>query len=64
MVILPEVSPDHLKHHISSLIGVVLASAGVLGPVLGGVLTHLTTWRWIFWIKFVTRIYFAPCLTG
>lgn len=51
MIIFPEVSPDHLKSYISSLVGMVIASAGVLGPVLGGVLTHYASWRWVFWIK-------------
>ncbi|WYZ46447.1 hypothetical protein EsH8_IX_000672 [Colletotrichum jinshuiense] len=51
MIIFPEVAPKHLLQHISSLIGMVIASAGVLGPVLGGILTHYASWRWIFWIN-------------
>lgn len=51
MVILPELCPPHLEQHMGSLIGIVLAGSGVLGPVLGGILTHYADWRWIFWIK-------------
>lgn len=51
MTIWPEVAPPHLQQHIASLAGVVIAMAGVLGPVLGGLLTHYASWRWIFWIK-------------
>ncbi|KAF9870111.1 major facilitator superfamily transporter [Colletotrichum karsti] len=62
MIIFPEVSPKHLRQHIASLVGMVIASAGVLGPVLGGILTHYASWRWIFWINgpvgFVSMIVF------
>ncbi|WQF83402.1 Putative sugar transporter, major facilitator superfamily, MFS transporter superfamily [Colletotrichum destructivum] len=51
MIIFPEVAPRHLLQYISSLVGMVIASAGVLGPVLGGILTHYASWRWIFWIN-------------
>lgn len=51
MIIFPEVAPKHLLQYMSSLVGMVIASAGVLGPVLGGILTHYASWRWIFWIK-------------
>ncbi|KFH42329.1 putative transporter-like protein [Hapsidospora chrysogenum ATCC 11550] len=46
-----ELCPPHLEQHIGSLIGIVLAGSGVLGPVLGGILTHYADWRWIFWIN-------------
>lgn len=51
MIILPEVTPDRAKKYIAALVGCVIASAGVLGPVLGGLLTQYTSWRWVFWIK-------------
>ena len=51
MVILPELCPPQLEQYIGSLIGIVLAGSGVLGPVLGGILTYYANWRWIFWIK-------------
>ncbi|RSL55579.1 hypothetical protein CEP54_009298 [Fusarium duplospermum] len=62
MIILPELSPPHLTQHIGALVGMVIALSGVLGPVLGGLLTHYTTWRWVFWINgpvgFVSLIIF------
>lgn len=50
-VISPEISPYRMRKYIGILAGMVVAISGVLGPVLGGVITHYTTWRWIFWIK-------------
>lgn len=50
-VILPEISPPKMFQAMGALVGAVVAMAGVLGPVLGGVITHYTTWKWIFWIK-------------
>jgi len=51
MIILPELTPDAQKRFIAAVIGVVVAIAGVLGPVLGGILTEYAGWRWIFYIN-------------
>jgi MFS family permease len=51
MVISPEISPPKYLHHVVSAIGATVAVAGVMGPVLGGIITGNTTWRWIFWLK-------------
>lgn len=51
MIMLPEMSPVHLRQHIGAMVGFVVAVAGVLGPVLGGLLTSYTSWRWVFWIN-------------
>ncbi|KAI8958927.1 major facilitator superfamily transporter [Daldinia sp. FL1419] len=51
MVILPEVAPMKVKRFIGGLIGIVLATSGLLGPTIGGALSEYTTWRWIFWIN-------------
>ncbi|KAK3379897.1 major facilitator superfamily transporter [Lasiosphaeria ovina] len=40
MIVMPELTPDEKKKIIAGIVGIVLATAGVLGPVLGGVLTH------------------------
>ncbi|KAF4464924.1 major facilitator superfamily transporter [Fusarium albosuccineum] len=62
MIILPELCPEHLRQHITSIIGLVIAGSGSLGPILGGALTHYATWRWVFWINgpigFVSLIIF------
>ncbi|KAF5137063.1 Multidrug resistance protein 3 [Metarhizium anisopliae] len=36
MVMLSELSPAHLRQYIATMIGLVVAMSGVLGPVLGG----------------------------
>lgn len=51
IIIFPELTPDDKKKFIAGIIGIVIAVAGVLGPVLGGLLTHYRSWRWVFWIK-------------
>ncbi|EHK15812.1 uncharacterized protein TRIVIDRAFT_116619, partial [Trichoderma virens Gv29-8] len=54
MIILTQQCPPQLRQYIGSIIGVVVASAGILGPVLGGIFAEYTGWRWIFWIKCAT----------
>ncbi|KAG4280207.1 hypothetical protein FPRO06_11540 [Fusarium proliferatum] len=44
MIMLPEISPDRMKQHIAALVGLVITMSGVLGPVLGGILTHYASW--------------------
>ncbi len=44
-VILPEVSPPEVQKWIAAISGAVVAMSGVLGPVLGGIITNYTTWR-------------------
>ena len=62
IVIFPDISPPRMLGLIGSIIGMVIAISGVLGPVLGGVITHNTTWRWVFWIKYISHLVSAsPC---
>lgn len=51
IIILVEASTPRMMPITSSLIGATIALGGVLGPILGGVLTQYATWRWIFWIN-------------
>ncbi|KAK3323565.1 major facilitator superfamily transporter [Cercophora scortea] len=51
MIIFPELTPDHQKQYVGGIIGIVVAVAGVLGPILGGILTEYASWRWVFWLN-------------
>jgi MFS family permease len=33
------------------MIGATLAFAFILGPLIGGAVAHLATWRWLFNMK-------------
>ncbi|GFF35577.1 hypothetical protein IFM46972_04597 [Aspergillus udagawae] len=51
MIIYPEISPPSLLPAISAIVGVIVALAGISGPLIGGLLTTYTSWRWAFWIN-------------
>ncbi|RCI08715.1 hypothetical protein L249_4762 [Ophiocordyceps polyrhachis-furcata BCC 54312] len=48
---LVEMGPGHRPSLIGAMIGATLAIAFVLGPLLGGVISELSDWRWIFYIN-------------
>ncbi|KAI0450863.1 major facilitator superfamily transporter [Xylaria acuta] len=51
IIVLPEIVPPRFLHGLAALIGIIITLSSVLGPVLGGILTHYASWRWIFWIN-------------
>lgn len=51
MIIFPELTPTNAKNMIAPIIGMVISTSGVLGPILGGVFTNYASWRWVFWFK-------------
>ena len=51
MVIAPEMVPLDKIGKYMAIISSVFALASVLGPVLGGVISEHSTWRWIFLLK-------------
>jgi MFS family permease len=51
MIIMPEVVREEKRKWMGAVVGLVVAVAGVMGPVVGGVITKFTSWRWVFWIK-------------
>ena len=48
---LVEVGPSHRPSIIGAMIGATLAFAFILGPLIGGAVAHLATWRWLFNMK-------------
>ncbi|GAB0139393.1 hypothetical protein EsHS_00000047 [Epichloe bromicola] len=51
MITFPELSPPSKVVLVTSTLGVIVALAGLVGPVLGGLLTTYVGWRYIFWIN-------------
>ncbi|KAL9566443.1 hypothetical protein ACKAV7_009358 [Fusarium commune] len=45
---LVEVGPSHSPSLIGAMIGGTLAVAFVLGPIIGGAVSQLSDWRWLF----------------
>ncbi|KAK4232826.1 MFS general substrate transporter, partial [Achaetomium macrosporum] len=48
MIVYPEICPPALVPMISYLLGLIVAVAGVCGPIIGGLFTTYTTLRWAF----------------
>jgi EmrB/QacA subfamily drug resistance transporter len=44
------------RSRIQGLFGAVWGFAGIVGPLVGGVLVHTLSWHWVFWINI------PPCL--
>jgi MFS family permease len=50
-VILIELVPSHKYAKYTSAISVIYSLSLLLGPIIGGIITERTTWRWIFLLK-------------
>ncbi|KLU81826.1 aflatoxin efflux pump [Magnaporthiopsis poae ATCC 64411] len=43
--------PLHKRPVFQGLFGIVFGLASVMGPLIGGALTGILTWRWCFWLN-------------
>lgn len=50
-IALPEVGPGHRPEIIGKIIGITLSVSFIIGPILGGVIPQISTWRVIYWLK-------------
>lgn len=50
-VALAEMGPVDKPGMIGAMVGVTLACSLILGPILGGLISHLSTWKWIFYLN-------------
>lgn len=51
------VSPAEYPKYVA-MVSVMYVLSYALGPLIGGAIAAHTTWRWIFWIKYVSAV---PC---
>lgn len=58
MIIFPEMTPPAFKNAIAPVIGMIVSTSGVLGPILGGLFTEYSKWQWVFWLKSVLPLRF------
>ncbi|RHZ54245.1 uncharacterized protein CDV56_106912 [Aspergillus thermomutatus] len=51
MAVMAEVTPVDVIGPVTGLMSSIFALSSILGPILGGVLTSRTTWRWVFYLN-------------
>ncbi|KAI8181012.1 Multidrug resistance protein 3 [Colletotrichum sp. SAR 10_65] len=61
-ICLLEHGPAKNPSHMGALIGITLALAFLLGPVLGGAITSKVSWRWIFGINLPIGLFASTCI--
>lgn len=50
-ICLPEIGPAHKPHVFGKIISITLSLSFVLGPVLGGFIPNISSWRVIYWLN-------------
>ncbi len=49
--IVTSVFPENLRGRALGIIGAVVSCGVISGPVLGGLLTRMYSWHWVFWVN-------------
>jgi len=57
-IVLPEIGPAEKPQIISIIMALTLSMSFVLGPILGGIISEHTTWRVIYWLKYVCKSFY------
>lgn len=61
-IALMEIGPVDKPSLIGAVVGITLAISFVLGPILGGIISELSSWRWLFNMKYVRiLLYLGIC---
>lgn len=50
-VIIIELVPSHKYAKYTSTLSIVYCLSLLLGPILGGIISERSTWRWVFLLK-------------
>ncbi|KAH7157524.1 major facilitator superfamily domain-containing protein, partial [Dactylonectria estremocensis] len=61
---LVEVGPSHRPSLIGAMVGATLAVAFMLGPIIGGAISQLSDWRWLFNINVPFGLVTILCITN
>jgi MFS family permease len=51
-VVIGKISPIEKVGLYTGILSSVFAMSNLLGPLLGGIISDNTTWRWIFYLKY------------
>lgn len=52
MGVMTEITPLRYIGITSGIMGCIFALSSLLGPIIGGIITSNTTWRWVFYLKY------------
>jgi len=51
ITVVRQVFPKHLQGFVGGLMFAIAGFSQALGPTIGGIIIHLLSWRWIFWVN-------------
>ncbi|MEV6848424.1 MDR family MFS transporter [Actinoplanes sp. NPDC051411] len=51
MAVIAEIVPARIRARVQGYLQLVFALAGVIGPLVGGLIVDVSSWRWIFYLN-------------